>query len=51
MLKDTDKNYVVWVGGIEVNDFYLKKEDAEDLCDEYLNEGYDDACIEKHTKN
>ena len=46
--KDTTKNYVVWVGGVEVNDFYLSKEDAEDLRDEYLDEGYDDACIERH---
>lgn len=49
--KDTTKNYVVWVGGVEVNDFYLSKEDAEDLRDEYLDEGYDDACIERHNIN
>jgi hypothetical protein len=39
--------YTVWVGGIEVNDFYLTKEQAEDLAFEYEQDGYDDVCIEE----
>lgn len=41
------KNYTVWVGGTEVNDYYLTKEQAEKLADEYINDGYDDVKIEK----
>ena len=39
--------YTVWVGGTEVNDFYLTKEQAEDLAFEYKQDGYDDVCIEE----
>lgn len=42
-----EKNYVVWVGGSEVNDNYLSKEDAERLAEEYRADGYDDVIIEK----
>lgn len=41
-----EKLYVVWVGGIEVNDNYLTKEAADDLAFEYVEEGYDDVVIE-----
>tara|TARA_B100001059_G_C17573794_1_gene446300 strand:+ start:523 stop:699 length:177 start_codon:yes stop_codon:yes gene_type:complete len=37
---ETKKCYSVWVGGIEVNDYYLTKDKAIILADEYKNEGY-----------
>jgi hypothetical protein len=39
--------YTVWVGGTEVNDYYLESEaDAEKLADEYREDGYDDVIVE-----
>ena len=40
-----EKKYSVWVGGVEVNDYYLTKEKAEDLAFEYKDDGYDDVHI------
>jgi len=37
--------YIVYVGGLEVNDYYLSKEKAIELSDEYLDDGYDDVEI------
>ena len=44
------KEYTVWVGGTEVNDYYLTKEEAENLAFEYKDDGYDDVIIEKINK-
>lgn len=41
------KHYTVWVGGVEVNDYYLTKQEAEKLAQEYINDMYDDIVIEK----
>jgi hypothetical protein len=41
-----EKRFTVWVGGFEVNDYYLTQEEAEDLKAEYVEKGYDDAVIE-----
>lgn len=41
------KSYVVWVGGVEVNDYYLTKEEAERIAEGYLSSGYDDVVIEE----
>ena len=41
------KKYTVWVGGTEVNDEYLTKEEAENLAFEYKDVGYEDVIIEK----
>lgn len=38
--------YSVWIGGIEVNDFYLTKDKAIELYEEYEENGYTDICIE-----
>ena len=39
--------YTVWVGGSEVNDYYLESlSDAETLADEYREDGYDDVQVE-----
>jgi hypothetical protein len=40
------KTYTVWVGGSEVNDSYLTKEEAENLASEYKADGYDDVVVE-----
>jgi hypothetical protein len=37
--------YSVWVGGVEVNDFYLTREAAATIAEEYSNDGYEDVCI------
>ena len=42
------KIYTVWVGGVEVNDYLLTKEDAEYLAQEYIDDGYDDVVIDKY---
>lgn len=39
--------YVVWVGGVEVNDNLLTKEEAEEMYKRYKNGGYDDVQIEQ----
>lgn len=41
------KQYAVWVGGVEVNDALLDKNQAEKLALEYKAEGYDDVIIEE----
>ena len=41
------KKYSVWVGGVEVNDYYLSKNDADDLAKEYKDDGYDDVVVRK----
>lgn len=41
------ENWSVWVGGIEVNDYYLTKDEAENLAEEYRQDGYDDVVIEE----
>jgi hypothetical protein len=41
------KKFSVWVGGTEVNDQLLTREEAEILAFEYEDNGYDDAIIEE----
>lgn len=45
-MKKTE-NYTVWVGGVEVNDHYLTKDQAERLSRCYIADGYDDVQIER----
>jgi hypothetical protein len=40
------KKFTVWVGGVEVNDYYLTKKEAEKLAEEYRHDGYDDVVVE-----
>jgi hypothetical protein len=40
------KIYTVWVGGIEVNDYLLTKEEADYLANEYRDVGHDDVVVE-----
>ena len=39
--------YTVWVGGVEANQHYLTKGEAEKLAAIYIAEGYNDVYIEK----
>jgi hypothetical protein len=39
--------YVVWVGGIEVNDFYTTWNEAVDVALVFINDGYNDVQIER----
>lgn len=45
-----EKIYSVWVGASEVNWYYLTKQDAIDLAEEYRDDGYDDVVIRKELK-
>lgn len=38
-------NYTVFVGGFEVNDFYLTKIQADNLAAEYIAAGYADVFV------
>ena len=42
------KNYTVWVGGTEVNDYLLTKEEAEELAQKYIDRGYNDVVIDQY---
>ena len=42
-----DTVYTVWVGGVEVNDYYMDKKDAEYMAEFYKDEGYDDVVIQE----
>ena len=41
------KNYTVWVGGIEVNHYYLNLKQATTLKEVYEDQGYDDVKVEE----
>ncbi len=40
--------YTVWVGGVEVNDHLLSKENAEALAKHWIEQGYDDVQIDTY---
>lgn len=40
--------YSVWIGGTEVNDHLLTKEDANKIAQEYIDESYDDVAITEY---
>ena len=41
------EKWTVWVGGIEVNDYYLAKEEAKRLASWYITDGYNDVKVER----
>lgn len=45
------KIYTVWVGGIEVNNYLLTKEEADYLANEYRDVGHDDVVVESVEKS
>jgi hypothetical protein len=42
--------YNVWVGGGEVNNYYLSKNDAERIANAWETLGYEDVVIEEITE-
>jgi hypothetical protein len=47
LITETKSRWTVWVGGVEVNDYYMTETDAQKLADEYKTAGYDDATVEE----
>lgn len=43
------ENYSVWVGGVEINDYPLTAKQAEQVANEYKEDGYEDVAISKET--
>ena len=41
------QKYTVWVGGVEVNDFYLSWTEAVTIATEYTSDGYEDVRLER----
>jgi len=39
--------YTVWVGGVEVADYFVRRKDAEDIAEVWRNIGYDDVAIKE----
>lgn len=39
-------NYVVWVGGAEVNDYFLSQEQANAIAELFKTEGYEAIVVE-----
>ena len=40
--------YSVWVGGVEVNNYLLTKEQAENIAQEWIDYGYDEVAIDDY---
>jgi hypothetical protein len=47
---ETMKEYTVWVGGGEVNDYYLPLKEAKQVAQYYKDNDYDDVVIEQVKK-
>lgn len=47
MTTEIKSRWTVWVGGVEVNDYYMTETDAQKLADEYKTAGYDDATAQE----
>tara|TARA_R100000458_G_scaffold49486_1_gene49109 strand:+ start:2644 stop:2796 length:153 start_codon:yes stop_codon:yes gene_type:complete len=41
--------FVVWVGGVVVNEYYLHWDKAYNLAQTYIDGGYDDVILESKT--
>lgn len=37
--------FSVWVGGVEINAYYLNRKDAERLAGAWIDSGYDDVIV------
>ena len=42
-----DRNYSVWVGGVEVTDYLVTEEVANEIAQQYKDDGYDDVAIDE----
>lgn len=43
-MKNITYKYIVWVGGVD--DYYTYYERAKEHYDEWIEEGYDEVCLE-----
>ena len=48
---ESTSNWVVWVGGAEVNDYYLTQAQAEALAQAWRDKGYDDVVVERTSQD
>jgi hypothetical protein len=44
----TNKIWTVWVGGVEINDYYMTHARALEVAEDWREQGYDDVAIENH---
>jgi hypothetical protein len=47
MQANTQANYTVWVGGVEVTDYLITEAQAKVIADSYIENGYTDVEIEQ----
>ena len=45
-----DRKYIVWVGGVEINDYLADIKTARDIVNEYENKWYTDVHLERVEK-
>jgi hypothetical protein len=43
-------NWTVWVGGGEINDYYLSETQAKDIAQAWIDKGYDEVVVEEVNK-
>lgn len=46
-MSNSTEKWTVWVGGSEVNDFYLSHDEALSISQEWKDNGYEDVVIEQ----
>ena len=44
---NTDTKYTVWVGGVEITEYYVDRYTAEVIARQWIKQGYDDVKIER----
>ena len=47
---EVEHNFTVWVGGTEISDHYMTKEDAESTAEMFVQNGYTDVIVEEVEK-
>lgn len=45
--EESAPNWTVWVGGGEVNSYYLSETQAKDIAQAWIDKGYDDVVVEE----
>ena len=46
----SDKTWTVWVDGSEVIDYLVTREEAQEIADNYKEDGYEEVIIEQYTQ-
>jgi hypothetical protein len=44
-----EPEWSVWVGGVEVNDYLMRLQDAQNLANKYEAEGYTDVAVRQES--